>query len=106
MKGGRKRGREVSIGHVTCPQPGTWLATQARALTQNGNGNPLIPGMIPNPPSHTSQGPFFSSYTYFYSIFTVHFLGLDMFPCLDTQKLAIVLQLLLVFTRVTCYTGL
>ena len=41
---------------LTCPQPGTWLATQACALTRNQTCNLSVCGVMPNPLSHTSQG--------------------------------------------------
>ena len=37
-------------------QPGTWPATQARALTENQTADPSVRGMTPDPLSHTSQG--------------------------------------------------
>ena len=38
------------------PLLGTWLATQARAPTENQNGDPLVCRPALNPRSHTSQG--------------------------------------------------
>ena len=35
---------------------GTWLATQACALTRNQTSNPLVRRPTHNPLSHTSQG--------------------------------------------------
>ena len=54
-KGGRKRGRETDRLPLMYPQPGTWPATQAYALTGNRTGNLLVCGTTPNPLSHTSQ---------------------------------------------------
>ena len=49
--------RETSIGYLLyVPQPGTWPATQACALTGNQTSNPLVRGLVLNPLSHTSQG--------------------------------------------------
>ena len=40
---------------LTCPQWGTWPATQACAPVGNWNGHLLICGAMPNPLSHTSH---------------------------------------------------
>ena len=55
---GRKRGREASVcGCLSlAPLLGTWPATQACALTENGTGDPLVHSLAFNPLSHTSQG--------------------------------------------------
>ena len=58
-KGERKRGRETSeCGCLCAPLLGTWPATQARALTGNRTGDPLVHRPALNPLSHTSQGYF------------------------------------------------
>ena len=63
--GGRRkeRGGETSISQryinllpLTCSQLGTWLATQACALTENQTGDPLVCRRTLNPLSHTSLG--------------------------------------------------
>ena len=41
---------------LLCPLLGTWPATQARALTGNPTGDPLVLSSALNPLSHTSQG--------------------------------------------------
>ena len=41
---------------LTRPQPGTWPATQACALTGNRTGNLLVHRLALNPLSHMSQG--------------------------------------------------
>ena len=65
-KGGGKRGRETRMCKrdihwlpLPHPQPGTWPAIQACALTGNRTGNPLIRRRALNPLSHTSQGSIF-----------------------------------------------
>ena len=62
-KGGRKRGRETSVceRHIdllplTCPQLGTWPATQACALTGNRTCDLMVHNPALGPLSHTSQG--------------------------------------------------
>ena len=40
------------------PLLGTWLATQASALTGNRTSDPLVRRLALNPLSHTSQGLF------------------------------------------------
>ena len=42
---------------LTCPLLGTWLATQACALTGNWTSNTLVHRPAVNPLSYTSQGP-------------------------------------------------
>ena len=42
------------------PLLGTWPATQARALTGNQTCNALLPSLMLNPLSHTSQKHMFS----------------------------------------------
>ena len=37
---------------VVCPLLGTWPTTQARALTGNQTGDPLVCRPVPNPLSH------------------------------------------------------
>ena len=46
------RGRQISM----CERKGTWLATQAHALTGNQPCDLSLCRMPPNPPSHTGQG--------------------------------------------------
>ena len=41
---------------LTCPQVGTWPATQARALTRSQSGDLLVHRLVLSPLSHTSQG--------------------------------------------------
>ena len=49
--------RETSIGYLLyVPQPGTWPATQAVALTENQTSDLWLCGTTPNQLSHTSQG--------------------------------------------------
>ena len=62
LERGRKRERETLVckGNTdwlpfTCPQPGTWSATQACALTRKQTVDPSVCGMMHNPLSHTSQ---------------------------------------------------
>ena len=50
--------RNINQLPLTCPQLGTWPATQARALTGNQTGEPLVCRLALNL-SHTSQGFFF-----------------------------------------------
>ena len=56
---GRKRGRETSmcgcLSHAPKWGPGP-PATQARALTGNQTGNPLVRRSVLSPLSHTNQG--------------------------------------------------
>ena len=55
---GRKKEKERNINvwlPLTLHQPGTWLATQACALTGNWTGDPLVCRPALNPLSHTSQ---------------------------------------------------
>ena len=61
-KGKTKRGRETSMCKryiswlpLTCPQLGTWPATQACVLTGNRTSDLLVCRMALNPLSHTSQ---------------------------------------------------
>ena len=56
---GRERNINVQLP-LTHPPPGTWLATQASALTGNQTGDPLVHRPVPHPLSHTSQGLFSS----------------------------------------------
>ena len=59
---GREKERERNINvwlPLACPQPGTWPATQACALTGNQTGNILVHRLALNPLNHTSQGYFF-----------------------------------------------
>ena len=56
---GKEKERERNIPvwfPLTYPPLGTWPATQARALTGNGTGDPLLFRLVLNPPTHTSQG--------------------------------------------------
>ena len=62
-KGGRKRGRKTSMCErnldqlaLACPLLGTWLATQACALTVNRTSDLSVRRPTLNPLSHTSQG--------------------------------------------------
>ena len=62
-RGGRGKGRETSMCErdmdqlcLACPLPGTWSATQARALTGNLTGDLLVHRLVLSPLSHTSQG--------------------------------------------------
>ena len=41
---------------LTCPQLGTWPATQACALTGNRTGDPLVDRLALTPLSHANQG--------------------------------------------------
>ena len=54
----REKEREGNIDWLplTYPQPGTWPATQACALTRNWTSNLSDCRTMPNPLSHTSQG--------------------------------------------------
>ena len=54
-KGERERNINVWLP-LTQPQPGTWPATQACALTGNQTGDPLVHRPVLNPLSHTIQG--------------------------------------------------
>ena len=56
----RGEGKERNINvwlPLTHPLLGTWPATQARALTGNRTGDPLVCRSALNPLSHTSQSP-------------------------------------------------
>ena len=56
-KGGRKRERNINVWlPLARPLLGTWLATQACALTGNPTGSPLVDRPALNPLSYTSQG--------------------------------------------------
>ena len=55
---GREKERERNINvwlPLERPQPGTWPATQACAMTGNRTGEPLVHRLVLNPLSHTSQ---------------------------------------------------
>ena len=57
--GGREKERERNVNvwlPLECPQLGTWLATQACALTGNQTSNPFVHRSALNPLNHTSQG--------------------------------------------------
>ena len=63
MNGGRKRGRQTSTYEryidqlpLTCPQLGTWPATQACAMTRNPTGVLSVCKPAHKPLSNTSQG--------------------------------------------------
>ena len=60
----KERARNISVWlPLTCPQLGTWPATQACALTGNQTGDPLVCWPTCNPlhqPGHT--GLFFNVY--------------------------------------------
>ena len=49
-------GKENNQPSLTCHQPGTWPAIQARALTGNWASDPVVCRRMPIPLSHTSQG--------------------------------------------------
>ena len=53
--------RDTSTGWwpLTLPQPGTWPATLACALTANGTSDLLVLGPALSPLSHTGQGRIF-----------------------------------------------
>ena len=55
---GREKERERNISQLplTRPQLGTWLATQACALSGNRTNEPLVRRLALNPLSHRSQG--------------------------------------------------
>ena len=60
----RGEGREKEERNISVWLPlthlllGTWLATQACALTGNQTGDPLVPKQVLNPLSHAAQGYF------------------------------------------------
>ena len=49
-------GRNTDRLPLACPQPGTWPATEAHALTGDQIGNLSVCRMVPNPLSHADQG--------------------------------------------------
>ena len=54
---GRKRERNINVWlSLTRPLLGTWPETQARALTGNQTGDPVIRRPAFNPLSHINQG--------------------------------------------------
>ena len=56
-KGGRQMERNINVWlSLVRPLLGTWLATQASALTGNRTTDPLVRRLALNPLSHTSQG--------------------------------------------------
>ena len=56
---GEREGEKHQYVVASCvPPTGTWLATQACALTGNWTSNPLVHRPALNPLSHTSQGCF------------------------------------------------
>ena len=56
-EGEDKRERNTNVWlPLTCPQLGTWPATQACALNVNPTGDPLVHRPVLSPLSHTSQG--------------------------------------------------
>ena len=56
-KGERKGERKINVWlPLMCSLRGTWTATQACALTENGTSDPLVHRPAFNPLSHTSQG--------------------------------------------------
>ena len=74
-KGGRKRGREISVCEryigqlpLACLQLGTWPTTKAHALTGNQTNDLLVHRPALNPLSHSSQG---SSLRIFKAVFTL-----------------------------------
>ena len=48
--------RNISWLPLMCPQPGTWLTTQACALTGTGTGDLSVHGPGLSPLSHTRLG--------------------------------------------------
>ena len=50
-----RKAAKISTGYFACPQPATWPATQACALTRNWTCDLSVCGMTPNPLSHVSQ---------------------------------------------------
>ena len=55
---GMEKEREKNIDRIPLvgPHMGTWLTTQACALTRNRTGSLSVCSTMPNPLSHTSQG--------------------------------------------------
>ena len=56
----KEREKHQCVLPLVCPLLGTWPATQACALTGNRTGNPLVPRLVLNALSYTSQGIFLS----------------------------------------------
>ena len=53
----KERQRNINVWlPLTCPQLGTWPATQACAVTGNPTGNPVVHRPMLSPLSYTSQG--------------------------------------------------
>ena len=53
----KEKDRNINVWlPLACPLLGTWLATQACALTWNQTSDPLVCRPVLNPLSHTSQG--------------------------------------------------
>ena len=48
--------RNIDLLPLMHPQPGTWPATQARALTRNRTSDFSVCSVMPNPQNHSSQG--------------------------------------------------
>ena len=70
---GKEKEKNISVWlSLTRPLPGTRLATQACALTENQTSDPLVHRPALNPLSHTSQGciAHFKLIIYFY-LFTL-----------------------------------
>ena len=68
----RGEGREGNINvwlPLTCPLLGAWPTNQARALTGNRTGNPLVLRLALNPLRHTSQGYYFFSGSFAHTCF-------------------------------------
>ena len=55
-----KEKRQMAETSISCllqrPQPGTWSAAQARALTSSETSDLSVRSLVFNPQSHTSQG--------------------------------------------------
>ena len=59
---GERREKNINVRlPLVHPLLGTWPATQARALTGNRTGTPLVRRPALNPLSHTSEGRFSES---------------------------------------------
>ena len=83
-KGGRKGEKhQCVVASCTHPLLGTWLTTQACALTGNGTHNTLIHRLALNSLSHTSQGlkVFFSSMSVILPVKGSDFQGCFSTPC-------------------------
>ena len=73
----KERERNVKWLPLTCPQLGTWPATQACALTGKGIGDLSVCKLMLNLPSYTSQGhPFVFIFYFFNLLFKIDFIDL------------------------------